>query len=306
MATATCPRVDIPGDVVGRPPYRAEGCLMHAMVLPGNAAEQQKLVDRLLNVPSQGALDYRVMTDAVLMTAIYVDTMRSLDPIDAQKGVVAEADLGFWIGVTGGPVNGPKRICWLPAFLFVDTGSAMASGREVYGYPKTLSGFTRSSAGLDDAGLSLQVLHYPHYAPGARPHEEPLVVIDHQLPASGSTKIDLGFWEQAGLATAWNLADPLVANRLGMTMPQLMLRQLRDPCTAGATQALDVLALDVVSDGIPIPVPLAGTISITFTPSDSHPIARTLGLQATVTPILAFRAQQDFTVGEATRIWGAP
>jgi hypothetical protein len=51
---------------------------------------------------------------------------------------------------------------------------------------------------------------------------------------------------------------------------------------------------------------IPGDLQLTLTPSDSHPIAATLGFAATSKPIAAFWARQDFTVGPASVLWETP
>src|SRR5262245_58914361 len=135
--------VEIPGNTVARLPYIATNATMHALVFKGRQEFLQRLCDRLLNEPAHGKLRYHVDSSTVLFTAIYAEQMHSGDPIDGSKGFVKETDVGFWIFVRGGEPDNPKmwREFWLPIYLFVDRGSALTAGREVFGYPKNFAEF---------------------------------------------------------------------------------------------------------------------------------------------------------------------
>jgi hypothetical protein len=177
--------VELPGDVVGAPPYLARDCLLQSLFLEGDLAAQQAFCDLALNRPSGGALQFRALTNRVLVTAIYCASLGSTDPVDASKGVVQEWDVGFWTLVHGGRAGDEDNWAsyWLPSFLFVDTPAAMASGREIYGYPKTTAAFSGRSAEPHDPSVVLTVMHFPVFGPDKRPVTEPLVRVGLGPPA---------------------------------------------------------------------------------------------------------------------------
>ena len=299
--------VRLPGDIVGSPPYRATGCLMQAVFLKGSRIAQQSFCDLVLNRPSGGAQVFHAVTDKVLMTAIYADTMGSTDPIDASKGVMQEWDVGFWTAVHGGALGSEDdwRTYWLPSFLFVDSPSAMSSGREVYGYPKTTATFEDRSQDHADPTATLVVQHFPVFGLGKRPVTEPLMRISAGGP--GVHAPDL----VSSIGDAWallgELVDPEPFQHSGfhlpplpsLSMPQIMLRQARDPVTIGRASIQSVLyvaakLLKVTGVGF-----LHSPIVVEFTPSASHPIAETLGLAASQVGELGFWVTQDFEVGAA-------
>jgi len=309
---ATLPPIFIrmPGDIVGAPPYRATGCLMQGLFLKGSRAAQQRLCDSVLNRPGRGEWVFHAMMDHVLVTAIYVDTMASRDAIDAAKGVIQEWDVGFWTAVHGGRVGDEERwsVYWLPSFMFVDTASAMSSGREIYGYPKTVAGFSGRSGNHADASVVLNVLHYPTFGQTARPITGPLVTIAPGGPGVAPPDFI------STVKTAWDLlggivgGTPMIRDGLHLpplptlSMPQILLQQVRDPVLAGraAVQSIVMVApkaLRVTGGGL-----LHAPTLVSITPSASHPIAETLGLAASQEAELGFWITQDFEVGLATRL----
>ena len=165
---------ELPGDIVGAPPYSARGCLMQGMFLPGDLAAQQRFCDLALNGPAAGALVFRAVTPLVLMTALYAQTMTSTNPGDAPKGVMQEWDVGFWTAVRGG-VPGKEndwKSYWLPSFLFVDSSPAMASGREIFGYPKnTARPSSERARSRNDHGIRRWCSSSSSTSPVFRPRE---------------------------------------------------------------------------------------------------------------------------------------
>jgi hypothetical protein len=303
--------VRLPGDIVGSPPYRATGCLMQGLFLQGDRGAQQTFCDLVLNRPAGGAQIFHAVTDKVLMTAIYADTMCSTDPIDASKGVVQEWDVGFWTAVHGGPVGAEDdwKTYWLPSFLFVDSPSAMSSGREIYGYPKTTATFESRGQDPADPDVTIIVQHFPVFGPGRRPVTEPLVRLSGGGP--GVTAPDL----VSSVGAAWDLigklADPIALPHDGfhlppwpsISMPQILLRQVRDPVSIGQASVQSILyvaprLLSVKGAGF-----LHTPTLVEITASASHPIMETLGLAPSQVGELGFWVRQDFEVAAARRLF---
>jgi len=295
----------LPGDIVGAPPYRADGCLMQAMSLTGDRGLLQDYVDKALNRPSGGRCVFHAPTDQVMLSALYVTTMRSLDAIDSQRGVMKECDVGFWILVFGGPRGHELdwKAYWLPTFLYVDSASAMASGREIYGYPKTAGRFVQEPSSPEDPTVEIHALHMPEYGPTKRPADE-LVL---QITAS-PTPAPKGPPGEADLAAAWSRfgVDAGRAKALRLppsltTMPQIMLRQFRDPFQMGRASLMQGLVAPIRS----IDVHDQGFLKkgvLELTASASHSIVQTLGVDAS-SEVDGFWIEQDFQIDSAQLLW---
>jgi hypothetical protein len=117
------------------PPYRQAGCSLYAFPIPAGRAKLQRIVDRFLADPTDGRVQPRVDADHVLLYFCDFAQSQSHDSVDARRGWLGERECGVWIPlrVTGSTV---------PAFfayaMFVDSGPAMCSGREVLGFPKEI------------------------------------------------------------------------------------------------------------------------------------------------------------------------
>ena len=296
----------LPGDVVGAPPYRATGCLMQGLFLQGDRGAQQAFCDLALNNPGGGAVTFEAVTDLVLMTAIYADTMGSANPPDRDKGVMQEYDVGFWTAIRGG-VTGDEAnwgLYFLPSYLFVDSAPAMASGREIYGYPKTAATFQDRRSDPADATVTVVVQHFPTFGPTERPVTEPLLTVTTDIPGAAAPG------PLATIEAAWDLFKGVAPKHSGFLlppwpgvgMPQIMLRQARDAVTLGNAAMQEILVVTPqlvrVSGGGLLHAPT----TVTLAPSASHPIMETLGLAPSQVGRLGFWIEQDFDVGAAVRL----
>ena len=297
---------ELPGDIVGAPPYRATGCLMQGLFLPGDLAAQQGFCDLALNGPAGGALEFHAVTHHVLMTALYARTMGSTNPADADKGVMREWDVGFWTAVRGGRPGAEDdwRTYWLPSFLFVDSSPAMASGREIYGYPKTTAVFAGRGAGPEDPSVELVVQHFPVFGPEQRPVTGPLVTIKPGGPGVAAAGL------AESVAAAWEIFNDVVPFHSGfhlppwpgLAMPQIMLRQARDPAAFGQASIRSILCVTATTLRVTGGGLLHAPSVVTIAPSASHPIMETLGLEPSQVGELGFWIEQDFEVGPAERL----
>ena len=131
--------VDRGGRQVWRPPYTARGTEAYGFVVPCQRQAIDALLRRDLNEPSRGAVDYRCAHDDVVVLFAKIDRLSSADQRDSQRGYVCEREVAVWCMAADVLAGG--RLVWYLPYVFVDSGQAAASGREVYGYPKQMAVF---------------------------------------------------------------------------------------------------------------------------------------------------------------------
>jgi hypothetical protein len=131
--------VDRGGEQVWRPPGRARGVELYGFVLPAQRAAIDVLLQRDLVVPSGGAVDYRCAHDNLIVTFGAIGQESSGDPIDSQRGYISEREVSVWCLVADLKARG--RLLWYLPYIFTDTGQTVATGREIFGYPKQLGLF---------------------------------------------------------------------------------------------------------------------------------------------------------------------
>ena len=131
--------VDRGGRQVWRPPYMARETEVFGFVVECRREAIDRLLRRDLVEPSGGALDYRCARDRVAILFARIGRLASADHRDTLRGYVSELEVSVWC--LAADVLAGGRLVWYLPYVFVDSGQAAASGREVYGYPKQMATF---------------------------------------------------------------------------------------------------------------------------------------------------------------------
>ena len=75
------------GEQVYQPPFQSQNVHLYGFVFPLDEPKaSQRLVDKCLNEPAKGAVDYRLAAPFALVTFAHMGPLRSLDPPDSDKG----------------------------------------------------------------------------------------------------------------------------------------------------------------------------------------------------------------------------
>ena len=114
--------------------------VMHNFCVPADSAKLQAWLDRTFAQPSGGAVAYRVLGDRVFLSFAEIGRLALIGPGNEARGYTSEIDVTIWI-LAQREGLGLGGIRWIPAYLFVDSGPALVSGREVWGFPKQLGRF---------------------------------------------------------------------------------------------------------------------------------------------------------------------
>jgi hypothetical protein len=129
------------GRQVWRPPYTARRATLFGFVLDADPAAIDSLLERDFNEPAGGAVDYRCAHGSVIVIFAEIDELASEDPRDEKRGYLSEREVSLWC--LAADVTAGSRLVWYLPYVFVDAGQAIASGREVYGYPKQVGLFEK-------------------------------------------------------------------------------------------------------------------------------------------------------------------
>ena len=124
------------GEIAFRPPFRSSGACVHYFFVEADESRLGRYLDRCFNQASDGAVSLRPAGPYVLLNFVEVDRLSS-GPPDSALGGVAEKEAAIWLPALE-KRRGPDRLVWTVPFMYVDSGQALASGREIYGYPKQL------------------------------------------------------------------------------------------------------------------------------------------------------------------------
>lgn len=328
MAKAELPfYVEGPANVVGNLPFVGYGATLHGFMFRGDRQALQDVADTMLNKPARNQVNFRVATSYVFMTALYQPRVQSADPVDQAVGYVPEIDVGFWILTYGGRADQNPltqwKFRWLPVWLFVDSGSAIATGREVFGYPKMQARFenktpdpsnpanasvsvwtpTLEKLGHDECAQERKLLWLSPKAGGAKLSDaKPATEKQSAARFHAALKKDK---DKIGEGLDWQTIVPPMLSWLQVEMPMVFLKQFRDAtqvrraCYQSIT-SVSVKTLRVLKMGF-----FPATYRLNFNRYPSHPIEAVLGIKSGAEPSFSFWAKQDFEVGFGETIWQA-
>jgi hypothetical protein len=127
------------GREVWRQPYTAQSADLYGFVLKADHRRIDELLDHDLVEPTQGAVEYRSASDRIVVIFATIAKLASAELPDKLRGYIPEREVSVWCLATDLRASG--RLVWYLPYVFVDSGQASASGREVYGYPKQLGSF---------------------------------------------------------------------------------------------------------------------------------------------------------------------
>lgn len=313
-----------PAEVVHQQPYACLGTQLYGFYLRGDAATmQQRLVDPILNAPTGGRVDYRVLTDYVMVTYAFASRGTSLLPPDNGVGWVPEKSWTAWIPLVAVKkelgISVAERLVFYPAYICVDNSWSIAAGREVYGFPKSHGPLDIPKAGEPPTAFSASALVMKVFGPNNEGEIAPLMQVTQtaQSTRSETRWRDLDEAVKA-IAHMWSAHSgqwivpglDLIVDILRLVtkeeVPGVFLKQFRDAAdgTRACYQAIIEAGSFVTSfhsGGL-----LTGTYTATIADYDSHPLASDLGLAAGPVPLeLAFEANFDFTVRGGREVWRA-
>jgi hypothetical protein len=165
------------GRQVWRPPYTARKATLLGLVLGADRAAIDALLHRDLVEPADGAVDYRCAHDSIAVVFAAIERLASGDPRDELRGYVSEFEVSVWC--LAADVSAGSRLVWYLPYVFVDSGQASASGREVYGYPKQMGIFAADfkQAVERDGTTTVEALAIKQYAPDAAAVPEKMIAV---------------------------------------------------------------------------------------------------------------------------------
>lgn len=306
-------------DGAGMPVFRGpflQQARMAAFLFPADQAQITRLCDRHLNLSPEAPYRYTPLLSNLVM--IFSDMLvSSLDERDSQTGLIPETELSFWIPLlvsrkTGSGVV-PDHLAWFLPALFVDDGSAIATGREVYGFNKQQAQF-RKPDDTRDPLFAASVMSLREFGPSARAEMQPLFELKRS-PSSAPMPVETwSDWPTAQTALNSRLAaqiqpDPgssfvdFAAHLVTDKPPLVFLKQFRDAADTrrACYQALVEAPLKIQKFGAGGFLPRGYELHIQ--PLASHPIAATLGLNSAQPASLGIWLNLDFSLEAGREVW---
>lgn len=295
-------------------PVTAHGVVMHNFCVPASKAKMQAWLDQLFAEPTGGEVRYEALGDRLFFAIAEIAELRAVGP-EGAKGYTSEIDTALWIMArkVGGK---PTDLRFIPSWLFVDSGEALASGREVWGFPKQIGKFdfgpqTSELGAARDFTVSAQVVEtFGHDAKAqlapifeARPRQKS----ERKHGILGSLEAFAEHMAQRVVGELANIAAHVNTVLAGGNVTMAFLKQFPhapDPhlaCYQGVVES-EASVLKMRRSGI-----TQDQYDVRITSYDSHPFAEALGVESGWQDAgEASWVEFDFEQKLGQQIWVAP
>lgn len=309
------PYFDVSGRIVARPPFVHRNVTAYGFRVKADGGKLQDLLTKMFSDSSGGKVQYKLFWPYVFVSIAVIQSVTSTHPTDKDKGAMPEIDASLWVLATR---TRPLAIAfkWLPIYLFVDSGPAMAIGREVYGFPKQMGQFELFTS-RQEFMVRAQVI--PIFSPTSTVQWSPVI---HIRPSTPATLDDTGeewkspdeFYDDMAkilfvpreIDTEFTTIEQVRQALLLGQLPMFFLKQFPDveDATNASSQAI-VEATASVTKFNKIAM-LPGQYEINVSSHDSHPFEKHLGIARGWQPAgRGTRIEFDFVMEEGNNIWQA-
>ena len=312
-ATAAPRYISYGGEQVFQQPYVARDTSLYAFMLPISANKRalpQQFLDRVFNHPAGGAVNFQMALPFVLLSFQHFAVLAAREAPDQRKGGFSYNEATLWLPVTDKNQPGLNFSYFVP-YLFADNHFAIAAGREVYGYPKSLGQIAMPQSAGDALEFRLTTEVIEHFSPTALGRQAPLIEAlpraTPQRPASLWQK-----WEHAAEHLTERVAETVADESIEFAVKDLWrpkvdmvyLKQFRDAANgANACYQAIIQGAGAITD-FRGGAPLDGDFQVTIHPYDSHPIAADLGLEASY-QVPGFYLDFSFDILAGRELWKA-
>jgi hypothetical protein len=237
----------------------------------------------------------------------------SRDERDSQVGLIPETEIGFWIltvamkKTQAGYV--PSHLAWFIPYLFVDEGSSIATGREVFGFNKQLAEVQKPTR-LQKPEFSAHVLGFKEFGADKIAQREQLLHLRPFASSLSSQAADLK-------AVQTSLTDELLkrirtdmdnglvgfaARMINQRVPLVFLKQFRDTQDSRKACYQQIVEAPFKVEKFHEGGIFFKPYMLNLEPLASHPIAKKLGLAASQPSKIGAWMKVDFLLGHGVEI----
>ena len=309
--------IDRGGELVYAPPFVAEGVEYYGFILDADKSKLQQLCDRYLNAPIGGVRRFVPAGGFVLLACCNLASLRSITPPYSNFGRFVEREIAFWVLTID---KTKKRLYWFIPYIFVDNTYAMAMGRELYGFPKSIGTMGLPPSPDQAAELWLETLVVKKYPPLAKGEVVRLVQV-RRAPADDVYSGPVGSWQDIGdfvratvefLDNELNLFEDIrlflnsMEDLLRLRIPMLFLKQIRDVVHPLQAAYQAIVETTPFSSRVHQGRFLGTNYDVTIEQCDSHPICEDFGMPTTgaLRAKISFYVKFDFEIGLGTIVQG--
>ena len=310
-------------EVVYPPPYQQAGTFLTAWVVPSPRDKQKQVVDAQLNgCPGGQPFEYRPLLNSVMLVLADIDRVTSLDPAGSKLGWVPEQDICLWIPCGAfAKVDGEwvlDHLVFFVPYIWVTNAYTMATGREVFGYPKAFA-WAQLPRDPSDAGpLWADGLVLPTFSPDTEVTRQRIVTLSREVNAPDqAANQDYGAGQQLEAFESLvrlvaqhggcdlNLCAALLGDLLKHPLPMVVLTQCRAAASAEGACYQAIVEANATVNAFHGAGRLAPGWRLDLQSYASVDIPRHLGIEPQQRVDLAFWVRFSFSMDLATEVWSA-
>lgn len=303
------------------PPGTLNSTQFYIFILKADKTKLQAMADRLFNTPSGGAVDYRPLSDYVVLMFTHVDQLQSAQQ---SQGWIAYHDIALWVPYMAIKkrlgVEIAERIVMYPPYIMVDNGSTMVTGREVFGLPKQMGSFTMPQDPNYAGDFIADVVGYNTTSKTLQDVSSRLWSVQRDSTALPAKHQPLESLEEAfdavknaiksfdpHLPKEWIIPNiPAMLKELITGVPALGLKQFRDATQVDKACYQAIVEAPLKTLGFRGGRLYADPFTFTLNDLTTHPVAADTGLLIGSQPVvLSLYLHLDMQMGTGTTIWEA-
>jgi Acetoacetate decarboxylase (ADC) len=298
-------------------PFRSLGTTLYGFWAQADPERLSALCRKVFAEPSGERVSARPIGHHVMLTWGLISRVVSQTPPYDQRGGVAEPQVAVWVPIVlHDPASERERFAMFIPYIWLDNAMSLATGRELFGYPKSWGWLKFPSDGAGDAAPRWKVDAFGlNYSPDALAARHRLLEVVRTGTAAEAAANDLVSLEElardmaghlfahGGLLADLELAADAIGDIRAHRMRGVFLKQVRD-VRDGLAAALQQL---VEADYTILRLrarPILAEHRLTVRHLDSHPVREELGLESQ-TLGLAYEVEMDFDVGGGRVLWDA-
>jgi hypothetical protein len=304
-----------PDRLTAFPPAVLTGAVLHTFCVPADETKIQAALDQRYSAPSAGQVRYKAIGSQIFVSVAEIARMVSTDPMDAMRGGMSEIDVTIWALARR---EGSLSIRWLPLWLFVDSAPAMATGREVYGFPKQIGRFDFSPQDQKPRRFGISAFVSPTFTPQTMALWAPMIDIAPSAaapdpgagePWGGLEDMARRLIERLGAAVVNMdlalLGAASVALGTGRTTMAL-LKQFPDAAQPHLACYQGIIEVEAAVDALHESKLTSTPYTVEIQNYASHPILEQFGVQPGPLEVgHGIVVNFDFRMGVGTEIWRA-
>jgi hypothetical protein len=297
-------------------PFKSAGTTMYGFWAQVDAEKVAALLSKVFDETTSGEVRCRPIGEHAMLSWGNIARVTSETPPYDKRGGVCEPQVAIWIPVAvRDPSSEHEWFAMFIPYIWLDNAMSLATGRELFGYPKAW-GWPSFPDADGPRAWKLDVFGVQYQA-DALAGRHPLLRVTESRSLGDAVEADIGSLADVARHVVGRLFRPslghllgdvevtatLTADLLAERMPNVFLKQVRDVRDGDAAALQQITALDYKIASISS-APLLCEHELEVLELDSHPVSEELGLRSQTLGV-AYKAEMEFDVGGGRVLWDA-